>query len=66
MDIHEQTAVNNTGIVVIELCSGLCATTEALVRNGIKVRKLYACEIDALSRDVAQQRLATLVKLFPH
>ena len=66
VEIHEQTAVNNTGIVVIELCSGLCATTEALVRNGVNIRRLYACEIDALSRDVAQQRLATLVKLFPH
>ena len=66
MDIHEQTAVNSSGIVVLELCSGLCATTEALVRNGVKVRKVYACEIDSLSREVAQQRLATLVKLFPH
>ena len=66
MDIHEQTAVNSSGIAVLELCSGLCATTEALVRNGVKVRKVYACEIDGLSREVAQQRLATLVKLFPH
>ena len=66
VDIHEQTAVNSSGIVVLELCSGLCATTEALVRSGIKIRKVYACEIDSLSREVAQQRLATLVKLFPH
>ena len=30
VDIHEHTAVNSEGIVIVELCSGLCATTEAL------------------------------------
>ena len=66
VDIHEQTAVNSEGIVIVELCSGLCATTEALVRNGVKVRRVYACEIDPLCRMVAQQRLTTLVQLYPH
>ena len=66
VDIHEQTAVNSEGIVIVELCSGLCATTEALVRNGVKIRRVYACEIEPSIRIVAQQRLATLVQLFPH
>lgn len=66
VDIHEQTAVHSEGIVIVELCSGLCATTEALVRNGVKIRRVYACEIEPTIRMVAQQRLATLVQLFPH
>lgn len=66
VDIHEQTAVNSLGLVVFELCSGLCAATEALVRAGVKIRKLYACETDSLCREVAQHRLATLTQLFSH
>ncbi|GAQ80425.1 hypothetical protein KFL_000540020 [Klebsormidium nitens] len=38
--------VAGPGLVVIELFTGVMATTEALVRSGLKVRKVYACELD--------------------
>jgi site-specific DNA-cytosine methylase len=53
------------GMVVVELCSGLGATTEALLRQGVKIRKLYACENDAKTRLVNEERLATFCKIYP-
>ena len=52
-------------MVVVELFSGLMATTEALLRQGVTVRKVYACEIDAKTRKIAAKRLAVLHTLFP-
>ena len=53
------------GLVVIELFSGLMATTEALLRCGLKVRRVYACELDPKARTVAQYRLEKLHELYP-
>jgi hypothetical protein len=55
----------SSDMVVVELCSGLGATTEALLRQGVKVRKVYACENDAKMRLINEERLATFCKLYP-
>ncbi|GAQ93235.1 hypothetical protein KFL_013780020, partial [Klebsormidium nitens] len=57
--------VSGPGLVVIELFSGLMATTEALVRSGLKVRKVYACELDKSAQKVAEFRLGKLHEMFP-
>ena len=49
-----------TGVVVLELFAGIMATTEGLLRNGIKIRKVYACEVDPKAREVAEFRLKAL------
>ena len=57
--------VSNPGLVVVELCGGLLAATEALVRSGVKIQQLHVCEIDSQARRVALARLKTLSKIFP-
>jgi hypothetical protein len=52
------------GMVVVELCSGLGATTEALLRQGVKIRKVYACENDEKMRFINEERLATFCKVY--
>ena len=42
-----------SGLVVVELCAGILASTEALVRMGIKIKQLHCCEIDPAARSVA-------------
>jgi phospholipid N-methyltransferase len=39
-------AAQEEGLVVVELFLGISATTEALLRLGVKIEKLYCCEID--------------------
>jgi hypothetical protein len=39
-------AAQEDGLVVVELFSGISATTEASLRAGVKIKKLYCCEID--------------------
>jgi hypothetical protein len=55
----------SSGMVVVELCSGLGATTEALLRQGVKIRKVYACENDEKMRFINEERLATFCKVYP-
>jgi hypothetical protein len=55
----------STGMVVVELFSGLMATTKALLRQGVKIRKIYACEGDAMLRLIGAQRLALLHRIYP-
>jgi hypothetical protein len=55
----------STGMVVVELFPGRMATTEALLRQGIRIRKVYACEGDAKSRLIDAQRLALLHTIYP-
>ena len=57
--------IEGSGLVVIELFGGLMATTEALLRCGIKIRKVYACELDKKARQVAEFRLGKLHELYP-
>jgi hypothetical protein len=52
-------------LIVVELCGGILAATEALFRTGIKIRNLYVCEIDPGARALAAARLEVLSKMFP-
>lgn len=52
-------------MVVVELFSGLAATTEALLRKGVTIQKVYACELDDKTRKIATRRLAVLHAMFP-
>jgi hypothetical protein len=65
MDKRTQLAVDGPGLVVVELFSGIMATTEALLRCGVKVRKVYACEFDIKAREVAKFRMEKLHELYP-
>ena len=66
VDKHRELSPNNPeGVVVLELFAGIMATTEALLRNGIKIRRVYACEVDPKARDVAEFRLRALSLTFP-
>jgi predicted aspartyl protease len=55
----------NQGLIVVELCGGILSATEALIRTGIKIQKLHACEIDPEARTLAAARLQVLSKMFP-
>ena len=65
VDKKEALATPGPGMVVVELFSGLMATTEALLRQGVTIRKVYACELDDKTRKIATRRLAVLHALFP-
>jgi site-specific DNA-cytosine methylase len=65
IDLRGPLSKKGPGLVVLELFSGIMATTEALVRCGVKVRKVYACEIESKTREVAQRRLTTLFTIRP-
>jgi hypothetical protein len=55
VDKHKELRTKNPlGIILIELFGGLLATTEAFLRNGIKVRKLYVCKNDPKAREAAK------------
>jgi hypothetical protein len=55
----------NQGLIVVELCGGILAATEALIWTGLKIRNLYVCEIDPKARALAGARLEVLSKMFP-
>jgi hypothetical protein len=39
-------AAQEERLVVVKLFPGISATTEELLRAGVKIKKLYCCEID--------------------
>jgi hypothetical protein len=55
----------NQSLIVVELCGGILSATEALIWTGIKIQKLYVCEIDPEARTLADARLQVLSKMFP-
>jgi site-specific DNA-cytosine methylase len=55
----------NQGLIVVELCGGILAAIEALIRTGLKIRNLYVCEIDPEARALAGVRLEVLRKMIP-
>jgi hypothetical protein len=55
----------STDMVVVELFPGLMATSEALLRQGVRIQNVYACEGDATSRLIDAQRLALLHTTYP-
>jgi hypothetical protein len=65
--VDKRTLMSDTSIdmVVVELFSGHMATTEALLRQGVKIQKVYACEGDATSRLIDAQRLTLLHRIYP-
>jgi hypothetical protein len=65
IDLRGPLSKTGPGLVVLELFSGIMATIAALVRCGVKVRKVYACEIESKTREVAQRRLTTLSTIRP-
>ncbi|GAQ91782.1 DNA/RNA polymerase superfamily protein [Klebsormidium nitens] len=54
-----------SGLVVVELCAGIMASTEALIRMRIKIKQLHCCENDQTARAVAIARLKMLSGIFP-
>jgi hypothetical protein len=56
VDIFSMPAAQEEGMVVVELFSGISATTEALLRDGVRIKKLYCCEIDPKARAVTKSR----------
>jgi hypothetical protein len=65
VDIFSIPAVQEEGLVVVELFSGISATTEALLRAGVKIKKLYCCEIDPKVRVVIKSRASNWLQVFP-
>jgi site-specific DNA-cytosine methylase len=58
-------AAQEEGLVVVELFLGISATTEALLRAGVKIKKLYWCEIDPNARAVTKLRASNWLQVFP-
>ena len=65
VDIFSMPAAQDEGIVVVELFSGISATTEALLRAGVKIKKLYCCEIDPKARAVTKSRANDWLQVYP-
>jgi hypothetical protein len=63
--VFSMPAVQEEGLVVVELFSGISATTEALLRAGVKIKKLYCCEIDPEARAVTKLRASDWLQVFP-
>jgi hypothetical protein len=60
VDIFFMPAAQEEGLVVVELFSGISATTEALLWAGVKIKKLYCCEIDPKAQAVAKARASMI------
>jgi hypothetical protein len=65
VDVFSMPAVQEEGLVVVELFSGISATTEVLLRAGVKIKKLYCCEIDPKARAVTKSRASNWLQVFP-
>jgi hypothetical protein len=65
VDIFSMPAAQEEGLVVVELFSGISATTEALLRAGVKIKKLYCCIIDPKARAVTKLRASNWLQVFP-
>jgi hypothetical protein len=53
------------GLSVLEMCGGICASLETLLRAGIPVKQYFYCDIDPVARRVAQFRMANMSALYP-
>jgi len=53
------------GIVLLELCGGMCSGLDACLSLGIKIRQYYYCDIDTAARAVAQHRVNQLCAAYP-
>jgi hypothetical protein len=65
VDIFSMPAAQEEGLVVVELFSDISATTEALLRAGVKIKKLYCCELDPKARAVTKSHANDWLQVFP-
>jgi hypothetical protein len=65
VDIFSMPAAQEEGLVVVKLFSGISATVEALLRAGVKIKKLYCCEIDPKAQAVTKWRASNWLQVFP-
>jgi hypothetical protein len=65
VDIFSMLAAQEERLVVVKLFLGISATTEALLRAGVKIKKLYCCEIDPKARAVTKLRASDWLQVFP-
>jgi hypothetical protein len=52
-------AVQEKRVVVVELFFGISATTDALLKAGVKIKKLYCCKIDPKAQVVTKSRASS-------
>jgi hypothetical protein len=64
VDIFSMPAVQEEGLVVVELFSGISVTTEALLRAGVKIKKLHCCEIVPKAQVVTRARASNWLQVF--
>jgi hypothetical protein len=65
VDIFSMPAAQEKGLVVVELFSGISATTKVLLWAGVKINKLYYCEIDPKAQVVTKARTSDWLQVFP-
>jgi site-specific DNA-cytosine methylase len=58
-------AAQEEGLVVVKLFSVISATTEVLLRAGVKITKLYCCELDPKARAVIKLHASDWLQVFP-
>lgn len=59
------TTAATTGLVLVELCGGICAGLEMLLRNGVIVRQYLYADTDPSARLAAAHRMRTLSMAYP-
>jgi hypothetical protein len=59
------TAALTDGVVILELCGGMCAGLEAALRNGWKVKRYLYVDNAPAPRIAAEHRLVTLAAQYP-
>jgi hypothetical protein len=64
-DIFSMPVAQEEELVVVELFLGISATTETLLRAGVKINNLYCCELDPKARAVNKTRASDWVQVFP-
>ena len=54
-----------SGVVLLELCGGICAGLEACLRNGIVIQRYLYSDISPTAQQVARHRIQDLRERFP-
>jgi hypothetical protein len=58
-------AAAENGVCMLELCGGIAAGVEAVLRTGLTVNRYYYMDIDPVARHVARHRLIQLSAQYP-
>jgi site-specific DNA-cytosine methylase len=64
LDIFSMPAAQEEGLVVVEF-PGISATTKALLRAGVKIKKRIDCETDPKAQAVTKARASDWLQVFP-